>query len=133
MFSRYALGAVVGYWKTNCGSAWALKYYEQFLLKDAKGLHVQEVVELCQAFRWNRTHHRDHLRSMLHNHFKEPIVAKWRAEVEYNQRVLYNLMVEFEHINYEDEEIHKLMFTTICRKKRINNLTFFSYFHKRMV
>ena len=129
MSSRYSMGAVVAYWKSNCGSAWALKYYEKFLIAGAPHLHVHEIVELCEAFRWNRTHHRDHLRSMLRDHFKPTIIKLWIAEVEYNQRVLYNLMVELEHIGYVDEEIYKLMFATIGRKKRINNLTFFSFFH----
>lgn len=65
MTARYSMAAVVAYWKSNCGSAWALRYYESFLIKNAAYLHVQEIVELCQAFRWNRTHHRDHLRNML--------------------------------------------------------------------
>ena len=25
---RYAMAAVIGYWRTNLGSAWALKYWE---------------------------------------------------------------------------------------------------------
>ena len=28
MNARYSMAAVVAYWRSNCGSAWALKYYE---------------------------------------------------------------------------------------------------------
>lgn len=28
MTARNSMAAVVAYWKSNCGSAWALKYYE---------------------------------------------------------------------------------------------------------
>ena len=78
------MGAVCAYWKTNLGQAWALKYWEQMLTNDMEKLHVQDIVELCEAFRSNRTHHRDHLRDLLDNHFKQVIIDKWAAEVEYN-------------------------------------------------
>jgi len=32
MTARNSMAAVIGYWKSNCGSDWALKYYEKFLL-----------------------------------------------------------------------------------------------------
>ena len=68
-------------------------------------MHVQDVVELCQAFRDNRTHHRDHMRSMLKNTFKKIILDLWADEVEYHQRRLYELMVEMEHLNFYDEQL----------------------------
>ena len=74
LVARNAMAAVIGYWKSNCGSDWALKYYEKQLLMKSKDLRIHEIVELCQAFRWNRTHHRDHLRSMLNSHFKATII-----------------------------------------------------------
>jgi hypothetical protein len=82
MGARSSMAAVIAYWKSNCGSDWALKYYEKFLLQKSKDLHIHEIIELCQAFRWNRTHHRDHLRSMLNSHFKLTIIDKWAAEAE---------------------------------------------------
>lgn len=30
--ARYAMGAVIGYWRLNTGSAWALKYWENSML-----------------------------------------------------------------------------------------------------
>jgi hypothetical protein len=133
MTARNSMAAVIGYWKSNCGSDWALKYYEKFLLQKSKDLHIHEIIELCQAFRWNRTHHRDHLRSMLNSHFKATIIQQWSAEGEANQRLMYDLMIELENIQFEDEELYQLMFTTIGRKKRINNITFFSHFHNKML
>ena len=43
---------------------------------------------------------------MLNSHFKSVIIEKWMAEAEYNQRIIHDLMVELEEINYEDEEIY---------------------------
>lgn len=56
--ARYAMGAVIGYWRMNGGSAWALQYWMQYLEQQAKDLHIADVIELCQAFKENRTHHR---------------------------------------------------------------------------
>jgi hypothetical protein len=36
MTARNSMAAVIGYWKSNCGSDWALKYYEKFLLQKSK-------------------------------------------------------------------------------------------------
>lgn len=84
MTARNSMAAVIGYWKSNCGSDWALNYFENMLLQKSKELHIHEIIEICQAFRWNRTHHREHLRSMLNSHFKDIIIEKWMAEAEYN-------------------------------------------------
>lgn len=82
--ARYAMGAVIGYWMMNCGTATALKYWETFMLNQAKDLHVQDVVELCEAFRENRTHHRDHMRGMINKHFKKNMLENlWDNEVLY--------------------------------------------------
>lgn len=91
-----------------------------------------EVVELCQAFRENRTHHRDHMRSMLKNIFKKSILDLWADEMEYHQRRVYELMVEMEHLNFYDEQLWQACFDTVGRKKRIQNLTFFAYFNETM-
>ena len=93
-------------------------------------LHVATVVELCEAFRENRTHHRDHMRNMITQHLKPMILAKWGAEVEHQQRTMFNLLKEMEHLDYHDEEILAKCFQTMKNKKRINNLTFFDYFNK---
>ena len=42
-------------------------------------------------------------------------------------------MIELENIQFENEEIYQLIWTTVGRKKRINNMTFFSYFHNKML
>ena len=76
------MAAVVAYWRSNCGAAWALKYWEERLLEQAEELHVADVIELCKAFRENRTHHRDHVRSMLKNEFKKMILQRWPNEVD---------------------------------------------------
>ena len=47
MTARNSMAAVIGYWKSNCGSDWALKYYEKFLLQKSKELHIHEIVEIC--------------------------------------------------------------------------------------
>ena len=44
------------------------------LTSDMEKLHVQDIVELCEAFRDNRTHHRDHLRNLLNDKFKQIIL-----------------------------------------------------------
>jgi len=127
------MGAVIGYWRMNCGQAAALKYWEHYLVTQAKDLHVRDIVELCQAFRENRTHHRDHWRGMLTKYFKKNMLEElWKAEVDHNQRVLHEFMVELEHLEYWDKDIWRRCFDTVGHKKRINNLTFFAYFHKMM-
>ena len=84
------MGAVIGYWRMNLGSAAALQYWEHYLVTQAKDLHVRDIVELCQAFRENRTHHRDHWRGMLTKYFKKNMLEElWKAEVDHNQRVLH--------------------------------------------
>lgn len=60
------------------------------------------------------------------------IIANWRGEVDYNQRVLFNMMKEFENLDYWDKDIWSKCFEAISHKKRINNLTFFSYFNDIM-
>lgn len=58
---------------------------------------------MCKAFRDNRTHHRDHLKNMMTNNFKNMMINNWKDEVEFNQRTLYNLMIELEHLEYYDK------------------------------
>jgi hypothetical protein len=91
-----------------------------------------DVIELCKAFRDNRTHHRDHLKNIITNNLKQMILKNWKDEVEFNQRTLYNFMIELEYLEYFDKQIWELVFETISHKKRINNITYFTYFHKMM-
>ena len=44
---RYAMAAVIGYWRLNGGSAWALQYWMQFLENGANELHIADVIEMC--------------------------------------------------------------------------------------
>ena len=72
--ARFAMGAVCGYWRLNYGAAFALKYWEHKMVTQANDLHVQDVMELCYAFRENRTHHRDHLRGIITKYFKKNMI-----------------------------------------------------------
>lgn len=47
-------------------------------------LHVHDVIEMCEAFRENRTHHRDHLRNMITECFKPMMKENWKNEVDHN-------------------------------------------------
>ena len=79
------MAAVCAYWRSGCGSAWALKFWEQYLVDQAMDLHIDDVLELIQAFKENRTHHRDYIREMIDNLFKKDVIlAKWPFEVEYH-------------------------------------------------
>ena len=83
---------------------------------------------MCKAFRENRTHHRSHFKVMLNDLLKPIVLDKWPKEVEYHQRVLYELMQEFEYLDYYDKDIWQKVFDTMMHKKRINNMTLFTYF-----
>ena len=43
---------------------------------------------------------------MLNSHFKATIIQQWAAEGEMNQRLIYDLMIELENLQFEDEEIY---------------------------
>jgi hypothetical protein len=129
---RTAFAAVYAYWRTNHGSAWCLKWWEQQMLSRIDELHIVTVVELCEAFKYNRTHHRNYLKDMITNHFKQMTLDKWKDEVEYNQRMLYNLMKELQNLDYWDKDIWQKCWDTIGHKTRINNITYLSYFNDIM-
>lgn len=129
--ARLCFGAVYAYWRCNAGSAWALKWWESKMIKDIKQLHIISVIELCEGFRHNRTHHRSHLKDMITHHLKPMMMEKW-IEVEYNQRMLFNLMKELEHLDYWDKDIWQKIFDTINHKKWINNITYVTYWHQLM-
>lgn len=61
------------------------------------------------------------------------LMDNWKAELDYNQRVLYDLFTEFEHLEYWDKDLWLKCFDTVLHKKRLNNLTFFAFFHKTML
>lgn len=43
---RHAMAAVCAYWRSGCGSAWALQYWETYLRDQAMDLHIDDVLEL---------------------------------------------------------------------------------------
>lgn len=71
------------------------------------GLHAQEIQELLTAFRDNRQLPRSHMTDLLNEHFKPVLLAKWKTEIVYNQRVLFGLVEEFHHLGWYDEEVWK--------------------------
>ncbi len=74
------------------------------------------------------------MRNMLTETFKDKVIlAKWNDECEYNQRRIYELLIELENLDYFDKDIWAQCFETFVRKKKINNLTFFSYFSEQMM
>ena len=42
-------------------------------------------------------------------------------------------MKELEHLDYWDKDIWRRIFDTVTTQKKINNITFFAYFHKMMI
>jgi len=57
----------------------------------------------------------------LNNFYKKIIVSKWKDEVVYQQRVLFDLAAELDKIGWYDKEVWMLIFKTTAEKKRINN------------
>jgi len=96
-------------------------------------LHVDDVIELCQAFKENRTHHRDYMRDWLNRLFKKDVLlGKWKDEVEYHQRRLVKLMKEMDDLEWYDQDVWQKCFDTLGHKKRINNIHFLAYFNEIM-
>lgn len=134
MTARYAMGAVIGHWKLNVGPAHSLEYFEKFMLDEVEDLHSRDLVELCKAFRENRMHHRDHMRHMIINHWKQPVILdKWHEEITYNQRTLHDLFVELDNLKIYDKDLWMKAFETLNQKKKLKNLHFFAFFHQMMV
>ena len=73
------------------------------------------------AFRDNRQLERGHFRNLLDTQYKKVLLDKWKAEVIYNQRVLFGLAKEFHHLEYYDKELWLLIADTAVHKKKINN------------
>ena len=69
------------------------------------------------------------MRDLLNSHFKKVILKFWEAEVRFNQRTLFDLARELDNIEWYDEEVWTLIFSTAVTKKRINNLHYFTMIH----
>ena len=76
---------------------------------------------MLEAFRWNRQLHRSHITEKLNTQFKKVIVDRWKDEVVYNQRVLFDLATELHHIEWFDKDVWTLICKTTSEKSRINN------------
>ena len=60
------MAACIAHYKLNHGNAMALNFWEHFMIKGAEDLHCADVAEICEAFRSDRIHHRDHMRKIVH-------------------------------------------------------------------
>jgi hypothetical protein len=58
----------------------------------------------------------------MNDTFKKIIVDRWKDEVVYNQRVLFDLAQELHELGWYDEQVWMLIFKTTVEKKRINNI-----------
>jgi len=77
--------------------------------------------------------HRSHIKELLNTHFKKQVIlAYWEKEVRFNQRTLFDLAKELDHIEWYDEEIWTKIFDTAVEKKKINNLYDFKLIHNLM-
>jgi len=61
--------------------------------------------------------------------FKPMILQNWAEQVEYNQRVMFEMFSEFDALGYYDKELLDKMVATLGHKKRINNIYFVAYYH----
>ena len=70
---------------------------------------------------------------LLDKHFKKDVIlAFWDAEVNFNQRTLFDLARELDGIMWYDEEVWTKIFDTAVHKKKINNLHDFQLIHNLM-
>lgn len=60
------------------------------------------------------------------------ILANWAAEVDFNQRVMYEMFREFDELEYYDKQLLEKMIETLGHKKRINNIYYLSFYHGLM-
>lgn len=132
MTARHAMGGVYGYYRSNQGTRYGLDFWENHLLKNSATLHVQDIVELAEAFSLNRTLPREHFREKLTEVHKPILLAKWKAEATYHQRLLYKLCKYFHELEYYDVELWQLLTKDIEQKLRINNMTFFTTFYETL-
>ena len=61
---------------------------------------------------------------------KPILLAKWKSEATYHQRLLYSLCRDFHTLEYYDEDIWNLLVKDIETKLRINNIEFFKTFYE---
>lgn len=90
-------------------------------------------MELAEAFYLNRTLPREYFRTKLQTVYRPILLAKWKAEATYHQRLLAKMAVEFPRVGFFDQEIWDLLIDDAINKKRINNLHFFTAFHTTFV
>ena len=134
MSGRYAFGALWAYFKTNQGTMYGIDFWTAKLQDHIEDMRVHEVSRLCEAFRDNRQLHRDHMRDLLDNFFKNKVIlAYWDGEVKHNQRCQFDLARELDNIEWYDEEVWTKMFDLAVNKKKINNIYDFMMIHKLMV
>lgn len=103
--ARHAYGALYAYYKSNQGTRFGIDFWESTLEDHLSMLHAQEVWQMLVAFRDNRQLTRQHMRDLIDSHYKQVLLDKWKAEVVYNQRVLFGLVDELHHLEYYDEEL----------------------------
>ena len=84
MTARHAMGGVYGYYRSNQGTRYGVDYWEEHLLKNSQTLHAQDIVELCEAFSYNRTLPRDHFRQKLTEVHKPVLLSLWKDEATYH-------------------------------------------------
>ena len=80
----------------------------------------------------NRTLPREHFRQKLDEVHKPVLLAKWKDEATYHQRLLYKMCRDMHTLQYYDEEIWNLLVKDIETKLRINNLEFFKTFYETL-
>ena len=82
--ARMSFGALWAYYQTNMGTRFGIDFWESQLEDDLNEMHAQEVHELMQAFRKNRTLERKHFHKLLDTQFKKVLIDKWKTEVLFN-------------------------------------------------
>jgi hypothetical protein len=95
MTSRHAMGGLYGYYRSNQGTKYGLDIWEELVQSNSAGLHVQDIAELTEAFTMNRTLPREYYRKKLDEVYKPILLAKWKNEATYHQRMLYQLCRDF--------------------------------------
>jgi hypothetical protein len=93
---------------------------------------VQDIAELAEGFALNRTLPREHFRQKLTEVHKPILLAKWKDEATYHQRMLFQLCLSFHSLEYYDEELWTLLVKDIETKLRINNIEFFKTFYESL-
>lgn len=126
------MGGLYGYYRSNQGTQFGVDYWEEHLQKNSQGLHVQDITELCDGFALNRTIPREHFRRKLTEVHKPVLLAKWKDEATYHQRLLFQLCRSFHSLEYYDEELWSLLVKDIETKLRINNIEFFKTFYETL-